>query len=34
LVVNPYPYLIYYEFNADEVIIHSVRHVARNPDEL
>ncbi|MGY3452759.1 type II toxin-antitoxin system RelE/ParE family toxin [Bradyrhizobium sp. USDA 4353] len=34
LVVNPYPYLIYYEVSADEVIVHGVRHAARDPDEL
>lgn len=33
LVVNPYPYLIFYEVGADEVIIHGVRHAARDPDE-
>ncbi len=34
LTINPYPYLIYYEVAADEVVIHSVRHTARNPDEF
>ena len=27
----PYPYLIFYEITASEIIIHSVRHAARNP---
>lgn len=29
--VSPYPYLIFYEATADEVIIHAVRHDARDP---
>ncbi|CCE10941.1 Plasmid stabilization system (fragment) [Bradyrhizobium sp. STM 3843] len=28
-IVNPFPYLIFYEVAADEVIIHGVRHAAR-----
>lgn len=31
LIVNPYPYVIYYEVTTDEVIVHGVRHVARDP---
>jgi toxin ParE1/3/4 len=27
----PYPYLIFYEIAASEIIIHAVRHAARNP---
>jgi toxin ParE1/3/4 len=33
LVVNPYPYLVFYEVTADEIIVHGVRHAARGPDE-
>jgi toxin ParE1/3/4 len=28
---TPYPYLIFYEATAEEVIVHSVRHAARDP---
>ncbi len=27
----PYPYLIFYEATEGEIIIHAVRHAARNP---
>ena len=27
----PYPYLIFYEATDTEIIIHAVRHTARNP---
>jgi plasmid stabilization system protein ParE len=30
---TPYPYLIYYEATAAEVIIHAVRHGAREPSD-
>lgn len=29
IVVNPYPYVIFYQPTATEVVIHSVRHAAR-----
>ena len=29
LVVTPYPYLLFYEPTADEIIIHAIRHAAR-----
>jgi toxin ParE1/3/4 len=28
---SPYPYLIFYEIADDEIIIHAVRHGARDP---
>ena len=31
---SPYPYLIFYEVAGDEVIIHAVRHAARDPDSM
>ena len=31
LVVTPYPYLVFYEPAADEIIIHAIRHAARKP---
>ena len=31
LVVTPYPYLVFYEPTADEIIIHAIRHAARKP---
>jgi len=33
IATTPYPYLIFYEATADEVIIHAVRHGARRPSE-
>jgi len=34
LVARPYPYLIFYEVAGTEVIIHAVRHAARDPSEM
>ncbi|MEJ0077085.1 MAG: type II toxin-antitoxin system RelE/ParE family toxin [Alphaproteobacteria bacterium] len=31
LVAMPFPYLIFYEVAADEVIVHHIRHGARRP---
>lgn len=31
IVVTPYPYLIFYNMTADEVIIVGIRHAARDP---
>jgi plasmid stabilization system protein ParE len=31
LVARPYPYLVFYEAGQNEIIIHSVRHAAREP---
>ena len=33
VVASPYPYLIFYEATEDEVIIHAVRHGARDPSD-
>jgi len=30
----PYPYLIFYRATDDEVVIHAVRHTARNPSSM
>lgn len=30
----PYPYLIFYEVAGDELIIHAVRHGARDPSTM
>ena len=30
----PYPYLIFYEATEDEIVIHAVRHAARNPSTV
>ena len=34
IIARPYPYLIFYEATDDAIIIHAVRHGARNPDEM
>ena len=31
LVASPYPYLVFYRADGDEIVIHAVRHGARNP---
>jgi toxin ParE1/3/4 len=31
MTTTPYPYLIFYEATDDEIIIHAVRHGARDP---
>lgn len=33
-VTAPYPYLIFYQIAADEIIIHAVRHGAREPESM
>ena len=32
IVTLPYPYLIFYEVTAEEVVIIGVRHAAREPE--
>jgi toxin ParE1/3/4 len=34
LATPPYPFLIFYEITEKEVIIHAVRHAARNPSGM
>jgi plasmid stabilization system protein ParE len=34
LTVYPFPYLIFYQVRDDEIIIHGVRHTARNPSSM
>lgn len=34
MTVLPYPYLIFYEATEEEIIIHAVRHAARDPSEM
>jgi plasmid stabilization system protein ParE len=34
ITTPPYPYLIFYEVVGDEVIIHAVRHGARDPSGM
>ena len=34
MTTSPYPYLIFYEVAGGEVIIHAVRHGARNPSSM
>jgi toxin ParE1/3/4 len=31
---SPYPYLIFYQATDDEIVIHGVRHSARNPSSM
>jgi toxin ParE1/3/4 len=34
IVVSPYPYLIFYRVSKDEIVIHAVRHSARDPRSM
>ena len=34
LTTPPYPFLIFYEIASDEIIIHAIRHAARNPSGM
>ena len=34
LTTPPYPYLIFYEATETEIIIHAVRHAARDPSSM
>ena len=31
---SPYPYLVFYEIRKDEIIIHAIRHSARDPSSM
>jgi plasmid stabilization system protein ParE len=31
LIATPYPYLVFYEIGEEEIIIHAIRHAARDP---
>lgn len=33
ITTTPYPYLIFYEATDAEIIVHAVRHGARDPSE-
>jgi plasmid stabilization system protein ParE len=33
MTTTPHPYLIFYEVTDDEIIIHAVRHGARDPSD-
>lgn len=34
MVASPYPYLIFYEATDTEIIIHAIRHAARDPSSM
>ena len=34
MTTSPYPYLIFYEPTETEIVIHAVRHGARDPSEV
>jgi plasmid stabilization system protein ParE len=31
LIATPYPYLVVYEIGDEEIIVHAIRHAARDP---
>jgi plasmid stabilization system protein ParE len=34
LSTPPYPFLIFYEIAEDEIVIHAIRHAARDPSTM
>ena len=34
LTTTPYPYLVFYEVTEDAIVIHAIRHGARNPSGM
>ena len=34
MTTHPYPYLVFYEVTETEIIIHAVRHAARDPSGM
>jgi toxin ParE1/3/4 len=34
MMTTPYPYLIFYEATESEIIIHAIRHAARDPSGM
>jgi plasmid stabilization system protein ParE len=34
LTVPSYPYLVFYEIREDEIVVHALRHAARDPDSM
>ena len=34
MTASPYPYLIFYEITEDYIVIHAVRHSARDPSDM
>jgi plasmid stabilization system protein ParE len=34
VTTSPYPYLVFYEATETEIIIHAVRHAARDPSGM
>jgi toxin ParE1/3/4 len=34
IVTTPYPYVVFYEVAGDDLIIHAVRHGARDPSTM
>jgi toxin ParE1/3/4 len=34
IYASPYPYLIFYEIAGEEIVIHAVRHGARDPSGM
>jgi toxin ParE1/3/4 len=34
MTTTPYPYVVFYEITQSEIIIHAVRHAARDPSGM
>jgi toxin ParE1/3/4 len=34
MTTTPYPYLVFYEATETEIIIHAIRHAARDPSSM
>lgn len=34
MTTTPYPFLVFYEIGSQEIIVHAIRHGARDPGEM
>ena len=34
MTISPYPYLVFYEVTETDIIVHAIRHGARDPREM
>jgi toxin ParE1/3/4 len=34
MTTTPYPYLVFYEVTESEIVIHAIRHAARDPSGM
>jgi toxin ParE1/3/4 len=34
MTITPYPYLVFYEVTENEIVVHAIRHAARDPSGM